>query len=120
LRAARDQWLAATNGQDLEALMAFYMPQVNPFYGSRNASHGAVRSHKSRVFAQSRSIAISVDDPEITFDDDGRRATMRFRKRWVIQGKRASRGAAVQELKWIKTDEGWRITSERNVGGRTM
>ena len=42
---------------------------------------------------------------------------MRFRKKWVIKGKRNSRGEATQELGLLKTESGWKITGERNVDG---
>jgi hypothetical protein len=57
------------------------------------------------------------NDPEIKIDDGGQKATMRFRKEWVIKGKSGSRGRATQELKLVKTGDGWKITGERNVGG---
>ncbi len=40
---------------------------------------------------------------------------MRFRKRYNIEGIRNSRGEVLQELRWAKTDEGWKIIGERDV-----
>ncbi len=115
LLAARDQWLAATNTRDVEKQMILYMPKVDTFYRSHNASRADVRAHKSHVFAKARSIDMRASEPEITLDGDGRTATMLFRKQYVIKGKQNIRGEAVQELRWLKTDAGWKIIGERNV-----
>ncbi len=119
LRAARDRWLAATNERDAEKQMSLYMPKMDAFYSSRNASRDHVRNHKARVYAQARSIEMRAGEPEITFDRNGRTATMRFRKTYLIRGRRGNnRGEAVQELRWTRTNDGWRIASERNVAER--
>lgn len=115
LLAARDQWLAATNTRDVEKQMTLYMPKVDTFYRSHNASRADVRTHKSHVFAKARSIDMRAGEPEITLAGDGRTATMLFRKQYTIKGKQNIRGEAVQELRWLKTDAGWKIISERNV-----
>ena len=47
---------------------------------------------------------------------DGRTAVMRFRKRYQITGGPASRsGEVLQELRWRRTEGGWRIVSERDL-----
>nr|MBA2340156.1 nuclear transport factor 2 family protein [Pyrinomonadaceae bacterium] len=119
LRAARDRWLAATNERDVEKQMSLYMPRVDAFYSSRNASRAAVRDHKARVFAGAHSIEMRAGEPEIVFDRSGRTATMRFRKTYLIRGRGGNnRGEAVQELRWTRTNDGWRIASERNLSAR--
>ncbi|HZB45472.1 MAG TPA: hypothetical protein VE360_09520, partial [Pyrinomonadaceae bacterium] len=117
LRAVFDNWLAATNQRDLEKQINLYTKKVDTFYGKRNASREVVRDHKSRLFMDARSIEMRASEPEISVELDGRRATMRFRKKWVIKGKRNSRGEATQELGLLKTESGWKITGERNVDG---
>lgn len=120
LRGELNKWLAATNARNIDKQMAFYQPKVDAFYNSRNFSRDAVRAHKARVFAEASSIDMRAGDPQITLGDDGRTAIMRFRKRYVIKGRQSSRGELVQELSWVKTDAGWKITSERNVSERTL
>ena len=47
---------------------------------------------------------------------DGRTAVMRFRKRYQITGGEGARsGEVLQELRWRRTDGGWRIVSERDL-----
>jgi hypothetical protein len=47
---------------------------------------------------------------------DGRTAVMRFRKRYQITGGEGVRsGEVLQELRWRRTDGGWRIVSERDL-----
>ena len=116
LRNALIQWISATNARNIERQMTFYMPVLKAFYLSRNAPQNAVRLEKSRAFAGARSIDIRAEEPEIIFQNNGRTAIMRFRKKYNIEsGSRNRRGEVVQELRWQKTNSGWRIFSERDI-----
>jgi hypothetical protein len=43
-------------------------------------------------------------------------AIMRFRKQYITQrGSQSQRGEVIQELRWQRTLEGWKIFSERDV-----
>jgi hypothetical protein len=54
--------------------------------------------------------------PQITFSEAGSVAVMRFRKSYRIEvGGRNRSGTVLQELRWRKTDEGWKIFSERDL-----
>ncbi len=117
VREVFDRWLAATNNRDLDGQMSLYTKKMDTFYRSRHASLGDVREHKAGVYNGASSIDMRTNEPEIKIEDDGQTATMRFRKEWVIKGKSSSRGRATQELKLVKTEDGWKITGERNVGG---
>ena len=112
LRAALDGWLAATNARDVGGQMKFYAPTVEAFYLSRNATREAVREEKSRLFSQARAVEVRASEPEIRLSSDGRRAIMRFRKRYRIDDRG---GEVLQELRWRRTDSGWRIVGERDL-----
>jgi ketosteroid isomerase-like protein len=115
LRAALDEWIAATNARDLARQMTFYPPTVAVFYRERNVARSAVLAEKRRLFARAEVIDVQAGPPEIALDGADA-ATMRFRKTYDIRGPQASRrGEVVQELRWAKTPEGWKITSERDV-----
>jgi ketosteroid isomerase-like protein len=116
LREALTRWIDATNARDIERQMAFYMPELRAFYLARNTPRSAVRIEKARVFAGAELIDIRAEEPEIVFRDAGRTAVMRFRKRYRIEdGPRSRRGEVVQELRWQRTPDGWKIFSERDV-----
>ena len=116
IRESLDQWIAATNALDIGKQMAFYMPQLQAFYLARNASRNSVRLEKTRAFASAKSIEIRAEEPEIIFQDGGRTAIMRFRKKYQIENASSSRrGEVVQELRWRKTIDGWKIFSERDI-----
>ncbi|HEY9403700.1 MAG TPA: hypothetical protein VIQ24_13635 [Pyrinomonadaceae bacterium] len=116
LRRALDEWIAATNARDIDRQMSFYPPVVRAFYLQRNASRGAVRAEKERVFGRARTIDVRADAPELIFQDSGRAAVMRFRKSYAVEGGGQNRsGAVVQELRWQLTPQGWKIFSERDV-----
>jgi ketosteroid isomerase-like protein len=117
LRAVLDRWLTATNNRDLDGQMSLYTDEIDTFYRSRHTSLDDVREHKAEVYNRASSIDMRAGEPEIKIEDDGQKATMRFRKEWVIKGKSSSRGRATQELKLVKTEDGWKITGERNVSG---
>jgi hypothetical protein len=75
-----------------------------------------VRAEKSRVFSHANSIDILTAVPGIRVSSDGRTATMRFRKKYAIEGVDADRrGEVLQELRWVRTDDGWKIVSERDL-----
>ena len=41
---------------------------------------------------------------------------MRFRKKYAIEGGGEDRhGEVLQELRWERTDDGWKIVSERDL-----
>jgi ketosteroid isomerase-like protein len=116
LHNALDRWIDLTNRKDINGQMAFYAPQLQAFYLSRNASLRAVRAEKMRVFSNAKSINIYAAEPEIIFQDNGRTAVMRFRKKYsVVSGQRNNRGEVVQELRWRRTNNGWKIFSERDI-----
>ena len=116
LRAALDQWIAATNQGDIAKQMSFYMPELKAFYLARNVSQKSVRAEKNRVFARAKSIDIRAADPEIIFQDAGRAAIMRFRKTYKIEGAAGRRsGEVIQELRWRQTGGEWLIFSERDI-----
>ncbi|HEV2916080.1 MAG TPA: protein kinase [Pyrinomonadaceae bacterium] len=115
LRSLRDEWIAATNARDLERQMAFYAPRLDAFYLRRNYSRQSVRAEKARLISQQDSVEVRVGEPEISVSSDGRTASMRFSKSWDFRGAQPSSGAVVQELRWLKTDAGWKIVSERDV-----
>ncbi len=114
LRSQLDSWIAATNGRDVEAQSAFYAARLERYYLQRNYSRQSVIADKRRLAARERAINISISNPEITFSPDGRKATMRFRKEFNV-GNSGRRDAVIQELIWVKTPDGWRITSERDI-----
>lgn len=115
IRAALNQWIEATNRHNVEKQMSFYMPELQAFYLARNASRNSVRAEKIRLSA-AKSIDIRAEEPEIVFQDGGRTAVMRFRKKYRVENKsKISRGEVVQELRWQRTGGGWRIFSERDI-----
>lgn len=115
LRAALDEWIAATNRRDLARQMTFYPPTVLVFYRERNVSRSAVLEEKRRVFGRAQVVDVQAGPPDITLDGP-RSATMRFRKTYDIRGPQVTRrGEVVQELRWVKTPAGWKITGERDA-----
>jgi ketosteroid isomerase-like protein len=117
LRGALADWIDATNGRDIERQMAYYPARLQAFYLARDVTRAAVRAEKLRVFARATSVEIRAESPEIIFTEGGRAAVMRFRKQYAVEGGPAGgrRGEVVQELRWLRTGAGWRITSERDV-----
>lgn len=116
ISSALNEWVAATNAGNVDRQMLFYNPTVEAFYRARNVSIDAVRAEKERVFDQADRIEVQTGEPEIKFSDGGQTVATRFRKRFVIEGPDASRrGEVMQELRWIKTEAGWKIVSERDV-----
>jgi hypothetical protein len=116
LRRRLGEWVDATNRRDINSQMSFYMPQMKAFYLTRNVPRSAVRAEKTRVFAAARAIDIRAAEPEIIFQDGGRTAVMRFRKKYdVSNGQASRRGEVVQELRWQATADGWKIFSERDI-----
>lgn len=116
LRDSLAAWIAATNANDIAAQMRFYLPELKAYYLARNVSSRTVRAEKTRVFADADTIDIRVREPEIIFQDNGQTAVMRFRKDYLVGSRARKRsGAVVQELRWQQTNNGWKISSERDV-----
>jgi len=116
LRTALAAWIAATNNREINQQMSFYAPQLKRYYLMNNASQRFVRADKSRAFAAATLIDIRAEEPEIIFQDGERTAIMRYRKKYrVDNGRRSRRGEVIQELRWQRTGQGWRIFSERDI-----
>lgn len=116
LHAAFDEWIAATNARDIQRQMGFYNQTVNAFYRKRDVPLEAIRAEKSRVFGRADLIDIQAAAPGIRMSRDGRTATILFRKKYAIEGGGEDRrGEVVQELRWRRTSDGWKIVSERDL-----
>jgi len=116
LRDSLTEWIDATNRRALDRQMMFYVPELSAFYLKRNVNRAFVRAEKSRAFTGAKVIEISAAEPEIIFQDEGRTAIMRFRKKYRIEGGAGNkRGEVIQELRWRRTEGGWKIYSERDV-----
>jgi ketosteroid isomerase-like protein len=116
LRRALDAWIGATNARDIRWQMSFYAPKLAAFYLTRNTPREAVRTEKARIFGAATLIDINAAEPEIVFLEGGTAAIMRFRKRYRIEGGRhGRRGEVIQELRWRRTGDGWKIYSERDI-----
>ncbi len=116
LHSALDEWVAATNARDLKKQMAFYGGKVDAFYLSRNASRDSVRQEKARTIGGAEKISIRAGSPDIKLSPDGRTATMLFRKQYAIKRDgQERRGAVMQELRWRRVGQDWKIVSERDI-----
>lgn len=116
LRYLLNGWNEATNARDIEEQMRYYAPVLTAFYLKRNVPASEVRAEKRRIFTGTYRADIRTGEPTIWFSSDGRQATMRFRKQYVIQGGRAPKsGVVLQELRWQRFNDGWKIISERDL-----
>ena len=116
LESALNDWLAATKAGDVETQMRFYPARVPVYYTWRNVTRQAVRTEKERVFGAATRLQITTDTPTVEMAEDGASAVSRFRKRYVIEGPNIRRrGEVLQELRWARTPDGWRIVAERDA-----
>lgn len=116
LHAALTQWIAATNAKDLDAQLEFYPPRMQAFYLWRDTSREAVLAEKRRVFEEADVVDIRIEAPQIVFEPREQTARMYFRKRYLIVNEREEReGEVLQELRWKKHADGWKIMSERDL-----
>jgi hypothetical protein len=116
LRNALYEWIAATNKRDIDKQMSFYVPQLKAYYLTRNTSRAFVRAEKARVFSTAALIDIRAEEPELIFQDGGRTAIMRYRKKYRVEnGRQSRRGQVIQELRWERTGNEWHIFSERDI-----
>ena len=119
VRGALEAWLDATRQGDIAAQMAFYPRVVPVYYTWRNTPRAAVLAEKRKVFGDARVLDIRIGLPRIEVTRDGTEAVTSFRKAYVIEGPRVHRrGEVLQELRWARTAEGWKITSERDAAVR--
>ena len=126
LRRALNEWIEATNNRDIQKQMSFYLPRLKAYYLTRNTSSDFVREEKARVFERASIIDIRAEEPEIIFQDGGRTAVMRYRKKYRVEnGRQSRRGEVIQELRWQRVNSQtdgvdgsraeWRIFSERDI-----
>jgi len=116
LRDALREWIEATNRRDISAQMRFYAPVLAAYYLTRNTPQRNVLAEKRRVFEGVLSVDIRAAEPEIVFQDNGRTAVMRFIKEYrIVERARTKSGVVVQELRWRRSGDDWRIFSERDI-----
>ena len=116
LHSALTDWLEATKAGDIERQMRFYPSRVPVYYTWRDVTRQAVRAEKVRVFGAATRLEITTDVPTVEVEEGGDSAVSRFRKRYVIEGPAVRRrGEVLQELRWARTPEGWRIVGERDA-----
>jgi len=109
------EWIDATNTRDFSAQARFYPETMDAFYLWRNVRRDAVMKEKRRVFAGAGTIDIGSDAPQLIIEPGAQSARMYFRKRYVIDTGRNRKGEVLQELRWVKHSDGWKITSERDL-----
>ncbi len=117
LVSAAFQWLDATLARDFAAQSAFYPERMDAFYLWRDVPKSAVIAEKRRVFDEARTIDIRIDPPQLIVDPGARTGRMYFRKTYAIKGrgKLNRNGEVLQELRWAKQEDGWKIVSERDL-----
>jgi hypothetical protein len=116
LESALNGWLEATKAGDIETQMRFYPNRVPVYYTWRNVTRQAVHAEKQRVFGAATRLDITTDRPTVELASDGDSAVSRFRKRYLIEGPGVRRrGEVLQELRWARMPDGWRIVGERDV-----
>jgi hypothetical protein len=117
LVTAAFQWLDATLARDFAAQSTFYPERMDAFYLWRDVPKSAVIAEKRRVFERARTINISMEPPQLLVDPGARSGRMYFRKTYVIGGnqKLNRTGEVLQELRWVKEANGWKIISERDL-----
>jgi YD repeat-containing protein len=116
LGQALDELVKATNARDIDKVMAFYGPKLLFYYRSRGVPRETVRKDKAGMFERAELIDVRAGAPEVTLDRDGLTATMRFRKEYIVKIKdRVRHGEVLHELRWQRTDDGWRIIGERDA-----
>ena len=116
LRQHLKTWIDATNRRDIPAQMQFYMPEMKAYYLTRNVPQSLVRAEKNRIFSGLRVVDIHAGEPEIIFQDNDRTAVMRFIKEYKLSGRAGTKsGVVVQELRWQRSGNEWRIFSERDI-----
>lgn len=108
-------WLEATLQGDFSSQAEFYPERMEAFYLWRNVPKSAVMAEKRKVFSQARTINIDVESPQILLSANALAARMYFRKAYVIEGRVSREGEVLQELRWAKDNEGWKIVSERDL-----
>ena len=110
------EWIEATNSRDFKAQRAYYPETMEAFYLWRNVPLSAVLAEKRRVFDDASTIDIKADAPQIIIDPGRESGRTYFRKTYAIEGPRRKRtGVVLQELRWEKQHDGWKIVSERDL-----
>jgi hypothetical protein len=115
LVVAAFQWLDATLARDFAAQSRFYPERMEAFYLWRDVPKSAVLAEKRRVFEEARTLTIDMEPPQIIIDPGARSGRMYFRKKYVIAGRLNRNGEVLQELRWAKDEDGWKIVSERDI-----
>ncbi len=108
LRALVGRWLHASRRNDVRGQMGFYAGVV--YYAKREMSRQAVEAAKTRRARHDRLVAIEEDPHGVALEIDGRFALATLHRTLVFAD--GTRQPVEQQLRWARTDAGWRIVAE--------
>jgi serine/threonine-protein kinase len=116
LTALRDEWLGANEAREVEEQARFYTNRLERYYTRADVPRGQVLQDKARTVGSAARVILRAGEPTIELSEDEREAIMIFRKQYAITGgSGAGRGVIMQELRWRRTRDGWKIYSERDL-----
>ena len=113
---AVDAWADSTRERNLNAHSEAYADTLETFYKKSNVPSEQVLAERARAFTRYSSMDVTIDNVEIKPDPSGRRATATFDKSWEFRASdKTATGRVRQQLIFVKQDDRWLITSERDL-----
>jgi ketosteroid isomerase-like protein len=113
---ALDAWADSTRERDLSAHSRAYADTLELFYKKTNVPASQVLAERARAFTRYDSMDVKIDNVEVEPDASGRRATATFDKSWEFRADdKTSTGRVRQQLTFVKQNDRWLITGERDL-----
>jgi serine/threonine protein kinase/ketosteroid isomerase-like protein len=113
---ALDAWADSTRERDLNAHSRAYADMLEVFYKKTNVPASQVLAERARAFTRYDSMDVKIDNVEVEPDASGRRATATFDKTWEFRADdKTSTGRVRQQLTFVKQNDRWLITGERDL-----
>jgi serine/threonine protein kinase/ketosteroid isomerase-like protein len=113
---ALDAWADSTRERDLNAHSRAYADTLEVFYKKTNVPASQVLAERASAFKRYDSMDVKIDNVEVEPDASGRRATATFDKSWAFRADdKTSTGRVRQQLTFVKQNDRWLITGERDL-----
>ena len=108
-----DRWAASIRNRDLDAQVACYAPNVDPYFGLRNVTQQRIRDEKQRQFSQIGTVR-QFDISNVQVQQNGAdRATVSFDKTWDFGQRKRFAGSERAVLTVARLKGEWRIVGEK-------
>ncbi|MEW6573227.1 MAG: hypothetical protein AB1374_06295 [Bacillota bacterium] len=114
VQVAVDKWVRTACEKDLTGHVECYADQLDRYYNKYNVTKDELIKSKEEMMTKYDIIDIQVSDVKVDVENRSS-AVATFKKTWDARGRETFAGEEIQRLRFQKSRNKWKITSEEEV-----